>query len=476
MTFADVAFASGFASVRQFNDTVREVYDASPTQLRAARRTSGGGGLLAHSRAGCARGHPGPAAGRPDAVRRRGDADLPGRARRRRRGGGRAGLVRPHARAAARPRARPGRARRRRDRPRARPLPADGRRPARRGGRGRAGAADAGRRLRPARGGRLARRRPGAGPAGAGPSRPPGARARRRARGRRPHRDRPAGLGRGRLDGDRAAGGALRRDRRRATGPGRLFPDAATLAGLDVEELPMPRSRGRALVALCRALADGEVALDRSDDRELVRTRLLDLPGIGPWTADYVGMRALGHPDVFLPSDIGVRNALAGLGLDPATVAARAERWRPWRSYALLHLWSTLPMLQPDPDPDKGELTCGPRSNRPWARCAIVEHDGAVTAIEFVGPRPAAASQRSSVGRRRRTLRRPAGRRPRRRRHPARRDGAPADGVLRPRPQGVRPAAAARGHRLPAAGVAAAAGRSATARPRRTARSPGASG
>ena len=53
-------------------------------------------------------------------------------------------------------------------------------------------------------------------------------------------------------------------------------------------------------------------------------------------------MRALAHPDVFLPTDIGVRNALAGLGHDPAAVIAASDRWRPWRSYALLHLWTTL--------------------------------------------------------------------------------------------------------------------------------------
>jgi AraC family transcriptional regulator of adaptative response / DNA-3-methyladenine glycosylase II len=116
-----------------------------------------------------------------------------------------------------------------------------------------------------------------------------------------------------------------------------LFPDAATLAGLDPEELPMPRARGRALTGLCAALADGSVALDRGPDRDDVRRRLLALPGIGPWTADYVALRALGHPDVFLPSDVGVRQALARAGADLAD-----EAWRPWRSYALVHLWHTL--------------------------------------------------------------------------------------------------------------------------------------
>jgi AraC family transcriptional regulator of adaptative response / DNA-3-methyladenine glycosylase II len=122
------------------------------------------------------------------------------------------------------------------------------------------------------------------------------------------------------------------------------FPTAATLAGADPESLPMPRTRGRAIVTLARAVADGSVVLDRSADRRDVRAALLALPGIGPWTADYIALRALGDPDVFLPTDLGVRQALTRLGFDPDPRVAhgRAEAWRPWRSYALMHLWSTL--------------------------------------------------------------------------------------------------------------------------------------
>ncbi len=138
-----------------------------------------------------------------------------------------------------------------------------------------------------------------------------------------------------------------------------LFPRADVLAGVDPATLPMPRARGRALVGLCAALADGRVRLDRGAGRAETREAMLALKGIGPWTADYVAMRALGHPDVFLPTDIGVRNALTGLGEDPATflprVAGDGGRWSPWRSTALMHLWATvIPAL---PDPDRTEET-----------------------------------------------------------------------------------------------------------------------
>jgi AraC family transcriptional regulator, regulatory protein of adaptative response / DNA-3-methyladenine glycosylase II len=120
--------------------------------------------------------------------------------------------------------------------------------------------------------------------------------------------------------------------------PARLFPRAEVLAEVDPAELPMPGARGRAINALCAVLASGDVPLDRSADRDDVRRRLLALPGIGPWTADYIALRALGHPDVFMSTDLGVRHALDRLGEGPEA----AERWRPWRSYALMHLWSSL--------------------------------------------------------------------------------------------------------------------------------------
>ena len=128
----------------------------------------------------------------------------------------------------------------------------------------------------------------------------------------------------------------------------RLLPTAEALAAVDPTGLPMPRARGRALVGLARVLADGTLDLLSEQPWRQRRAALLAVPGIGPWTADYVAMRALAHPDVFLPTDLGVRNALTGLGHDPAAVVADSAAWRPWRSYALMHLWNTLmPPLTP---------------------------------------------------------------------------------------------------------------------------------
>jgi AraC family transcriptional regulator of adaptative response / DNA-3-methyladenine glycosylase II len=110
----------------------------------------------------------------------------------------------------------------------------------------------------------------------------------------------------------------------------------------------MPRARGRALIEMCAALAEGTIVLDRGADREAVRHTLLGIPGIGPWTADYIALRALGHPDVFLPTDIGIRDALTRLGRDPRQADGLAEAWRPWRSYAQMHLWHTLATREGD--------------------------------------------------------------------------------------------------------------------------------
>ena len=111
----------------------------------------------------------------------------------------------------------------------------------------------------------------------------------------------------------------------------RLFPTPAALATVDPETLAMPRSRGRALVGLARALADGTVDPTAAEPQR--RRTLLAQPGIGPWTADYLAMRAFGDPDVLLASDLVVKRELSRLA-----IASTAE-WAPFRSYATMHLW-----------------------------------------------------------------------------------------------------------------------------------------
>ncbi len=119
------------------------------------------------------------------------------------------------------------------------------------------------------------------------------------------------------------------------------FPTAEALAALDPATLPMPRARARTLVSVAAAVAAGDLDLDPGADRDATETALLAMRGIGPWTADYLRMRVLGDPDAFLAGDLGVRRGLERLGAagDPRSAAERAAAWRPWRAYALMHLW-----------------------------------------------------------------------------------------------------------------------------------------
>ena len=113
-----------------------------------------------------------------------------------------------------------------------------------------------------------------------------------------------------------------------------LFPRAETLAGVDLGG--MPASRARAIRALAAAVADG-LAIEPEAGPAEVRAALLELPGIGPWTVEYVAMRALRDPDAFPAGDLVLRNAAGGMGA--RDLEARAEGWRPWRAYAAMHLW-----------------------------------------------------------------------------------------------------------------------------------------
>ena len=121
-------------------------------------------------------------------------------------------------------------------------------------------------------------------------------------------------------------------------GPALLFPTPSALAGAAI---PGPARRAAAVTGLAAAVADGSLVLDAGRDPAGLRADLEALPGVGPWTAGYVAMRLLGDPDEPLLSDLAVRRGAAALGLptDPAALAHHAEHWRPWRSYAATHLW-----------------------------------------------------------------------------------------------------------------------------------------
>jgi len=117
-----------------------------------------------------------------------------------------------------------------------------------------------------------------------------------------------------------------------------VFPSMLRLAAAGQTVFPMPNARAATLQRVGEAVVSGRLVLDTGVDREAVIEQLVALKGIGPWTARYVVMRGLGDPDVFLDTDLGVRHALTALGLSPDA----AERWRPWRTYAMHHLWATL--------------------------------------------------------------------------------------------------------------------------------------
>jgi AraC family transcriptional regulator of adaptative response / DNA-3-methyladenine glycosylase II len=120
-----------------------------------------------------------------------------------------------------------------------------------------------------------------------------------------------------------------------------LFPTAEQLAEVDPTTLAMPQARKNTLVGLARALADGQVDLDPGADRAEARAQLEALPGIGPWTVESIAMRALGDPDAFLATDLGVVTLARAAGLPTGKgLLAHAERWRPWRAYAVQHLWA----------------------------------------------------------------------------------------------------------------------------------------
>ncbi|TMF85259.1 MAG: helix-turn-helix domain-containing protein [Chloroflexi bacterium] len=123
-----------------------------------------------------------------------------------------------------------------------------------------------------------------------------------------------------------------------------LFPRAEAIAAADLSRLGVPATRRKTLRTLAHAVAAGDLALDPGADRIEVHRKLIAMPGIGEWTAGYIVMRALGDPDTFLPDDLGIKKAGARLGLGTTTTAItdHSAAWRPWRTYATHQLWATL--------------------------------------------------------------------------------------------------------------------------------------
>jgi AraC family transcriptional regulator, regulatory protein of adaptative response / DNA-3-methyladenine glycosylase II len=143
------------------------------------------------------------------------------------------------------------------------------------------------------------------------------------------------------------AGRIVERCGERLPSPGgdvmRLFPTPDQLAGADLDAIGMPGARVRAIQNLAAAVAADPRLLDRTDDLAADVARLRALPGVGEWTAQYIALRGLKHPDAFPASDLGILRALAGpegRRPTPAQALVRAEAWRPYRAYAAQHLWS----------------------------------------------------------------------------------------------------------------------------------------
>ncbi|MFS0911669.1 DNA-3-methyladenine glycosylase 2 family protein [Microbacterium sp. 179-I 3D2 NHS] len=126
----------------------------------------------------------------------------------------------------------------------------------------------------------------------------------------------------------------------------RLFPTMRAIADHGADVLRGPAARIRAITGAAAALADGSLRLTIGDDGAEQRAALLTMPGIGPWTADYVRMRVLGDPDVLLPGDVALRAGAAASGIpaDPRGLTAWAQRAAPWRSYLSAHLWRAAPV------------------------------------------------------------------------------------------------------------------------------------
>jgi AraC family transcriptional regulator of adaptative response / DNA-3-methyladenine glycosylase II len=122
-----------------------------------------------------------------------------------------------------------------------------------------------------------------------------------------------------------------------------VFPTPDALAEADLAAIGLSTRRADTIRALARAVCDGDLHLDRYADRDDTVARLLAIRGIGQWTAGYIAMRALGDPDAFPASDVGLRDAVRRLSGTSSRLDEWSRQWRPWRSYAAMHLWANLP-------------------------------------------------------------------------------------------------------------------------------------
>ena len=127
----------------------------------------------------------------------------------------------------------------------------------------------------------------------------------------------------------------------------RAFPSASCVAGLDpsgIASLGIVRQRAEAIIALANAISSGAIELGPMAEPAQTIEQLCQIRGIGPWTANYIAMRALSWRDAWLPRDVALQNALSLPNTLQGWRAAlhQADAWQPWRSYAVLHLWRTL--------------------------------------------------------------------------------------------------------------------------------------
>jgi AraC family transcriptional regulator of adaptative response / DNA-3-methyladenine glycosylase II len=126
----------------------------------------------------------------------------------------------------------------------------------------------------------------------------------------------------------------------------RAFPRADHLAAGNLARLGIPKARAAAIAGIAAAICANARFFDPSRDLAEAVARLRNLPGIGEWTAQYIAMRALGETDAFLAADVALQRkfAMVGQRVTAANLLAYAERWRPWRAYAVMHLWMADPL------------------------------------------------------------------------------------------------------------------------------------